>query len=307
LIEALDDPSLEVRQEAVAALARIGDAESVEPLVRTLRSPESGIQTQAAFALGKLRDPRAVDALLEALKEPYLAQSAATALGEIGERSAIEPLLAVLPRRDISEATRASVANALSRMGEASALPEMLAALQSTQSLLVRREMALAIGNLFGRPGEFYRLLTLERQVAGQEITRLQDQIVRDSVRFKSNPQLIQQVLRQMEQAHAGYNREQWREACEGYARAGLLLAGSLPGEQGVDGMFNFLTEWFQPHRRKMEALAQRDGGSGPLWFLLAITYPQSQEKIASAHEESLLSFYAFWRIWDAKAGHRGI
>jgi hypothetical protein len=294
-----------VRLEAVAALARIGDAESVEPLTRCLRSPDSGIQPQAAYALGKLRDARAAPALIEALNDPHVAQAAATALGEIRDRAADGPLLTLLRRRDVPEPTRASVANALSRLGETAALPDILAALAGTQSRLVRQQLALAIGNLFGRPGEFYNLLTRERQVAGQEIARLQQQIVRDSSRFKTDRELIQRVLREAEQAHACYNREQWREACQGFARAGLLLAGTLPVEPTGDGMFDFVTDWFHTHRRGVEQqLARRDVGSGPTWYLLAISYPQAQATTAATvQEESLLAFYAFWRIWNGKTG----
>jgi hypothetical protein len=189
-------------------------------------------------------------------------------------------------------------------MGEVSALPDMFEALLNTQSLLVRREMALAIGNLFGRPGEFYRLLNRESQVAGQEIQRLHDQIVRDRRRFRSNPQLIERALQEVDQANARYTSEQWREASQSYARAGLLLAGSLSGEESGDRLFNFLTDRFDPYRRRVEEqLAQRDAGSAPLWFLLAIAYPQGNESKSGRQEESLLAFYAFWRIWITKAG----
>lgn len=303
LIQALDDPSREVRQEAAHALARIGDAEAVEPLIRSLQSREAGIQQPAAYALGKIRDTRAVPALIEALKQKHLAEYAAVALGEIGDRSAINPLLEVLRQPDVSGSTCASVANALSRMGETSALPDMLSALQNTTSRLVREEMALAIGNLFGRPGEFYNLLTRERQVAGEELSRLLEQVVGDSDRFESTGDPIEQVKRELDQGQTAYNREQWREACQAYARAGILLAGSRPGDHPNDGMFDFLTEWLHPHRSKLrKPLMHPDSESAPLWFLLAIAYPQTHEPSAhNTQEESLLAFYAFRRIWDGK------
>jgi hypothetical protein len=303
LIQALEDPSREVRREAAFALARIGDHEAVEPLIRCLRSSDSGIQQHAAYALGKLRDARAVPALLDAIQSSALTESCAAALGEIGNQSAAGPLLDLLRQPDLSEGIRASVANALSRLGEPSALPDILSVLQNTQSALVRQEMALAIGNLFGRHGEFYNLLTRERQVHGQEIMRLQNQIVRESSRFRSNPDLIQQVLRELDQAHGCYAREQWRDACQGYARAGLLLAGSLPGEHTPDGVFDFVTDWFKPQRRKADHhFAARAAGSAPLWFLLATTYPQARDTRADyTQEESLLAFYALQQVWIEK------
>jgi len=303
LIEALGDPSREVRREAVFALARIGDHDAVEPLIRCLGSTEGGIQQPAAYALGKLRDQRAVPALLQALADPPLADTAAAALGEIGDRSATTALLGLLRHPSAPESTRASAANALSRLGEVSALPDILSALENTQSPMVRQEMALAMGNLFGRPGEFYDLLTRERQVAGQEIGRLHELIAHERGRFVSDPGLIRQVLEHAERARAAYEQEQWLDACQSYARAGLLLAGTLPSEQSGEGMFTLLTDWFVPQRRKVEAqLAQRKTGSAPLWFLLAVAYPQTREARTSyTQEESLLAFYAFRRIWAGK------
>jgi cell division septum initiation protein DivIVA len=304
LVQALDDPSREVRQEAAFALARIGDHEAVEPLIRCLRSTDSGIQLPAAYALGKLRHPRAVPALLDVLRLPALAEPAASALGEIGDRSATGPLLNLLRDSHAEEAARASAANALSRIGETSALPDMLAAMQQTASPLVRQELALAIGNLFGRAGQFYHLLARERQVRGQEIAGMHEQIARQRNRFRSNPEVARQALHHLEQAHAFYAQEQWREAAHEYVRAGLLIAGILPVAQSSEGMLTLLADWFQPSRRKVEEqLKRRDGGSAPLWFLLALAYPETRESPPPCtHEECLLAFYAFWRIWSGRA-----
>lgn len=303
LVAALEDPSREVRLEAAFALARIGDPEAVEPLVHCLRSPDSGIQAAAAYALGKLRDARAVPPLVEALNDAYLAHVAAISLGEIGDRAAVGPLLELLRNEHTTEPVRAGAAYALSRLNETSALPDILSALRRTQSALVRQELALAIGNLLGPLGEFYRLLTRERQVPGQEISRRHDQIVRARARFKSNPDLIQQAIHQLDLAQSSYNKERWQDAMQAYTRAGLFLSGSLPLAQAEEGLFDFLTDRSRQHRRKMDAQLKRsDQPNPPLWFLLSVAYPHAVA-VSATREEALLSFYALWRIWEDKIG----
>ncbi len=60
IIRRLDDPDVEVREEAARALGRIGSAEAVEPLIRHLRDGHSTIRPYAARALGRIGDRRAV-------------------------------------------------------------------------------------------------------------------------------------------------------------------------------------------------------------------------------------------------------
>lgn len=305
LIAALEDPSREVRFEAALALGRIGDTEAVEPLLRCFSAPDSGIQATASFALGKLRDPRAVPALIEALLRPHLAQSAAFALGEIGDRAAVEPLLTAFRHADTTEPARATIGYALSRLNETSALPDLLVAMHGTQSPFVRQELATAVGNLLGPRDDFYRLFTLERQVDGQEVSRLHDQIARAKVRFKTNPNLIQQVMSQLDDAQSAYHKGQWQDSMLAYTRAGLLLSGSVAVAPTGEGILGKFADPFRSQRRKAEAaLRRRDDTNGPLWFLLTIAYPQGGPVPRQVtREEALLAFYAFLQIWESKLG----
>ena len=98
LVKALDDPSLDVREEAAAALGEIADTAAIEPLVERMRSPEFKIQAQSARALGKIPHRRSLEALIEALPtaDRELRKDVVRALGEIGDPDASEHLMQLL-------------------------------------------------------------------------------------------------------------------------------------------------------------------------------------------------------------------
>ena len=105
-----------VRTAAAVALARIGDARAVEPLITTLSDPTGGVCTAAVEALVEIGVP-AVEPLVAALIGPNpgwsVRKAAVETLGKIGDARAVEPLVAALGdqdefvRRDASEALAA--------------------------------------------------------------------------------------------------------------------------------------------------------------------------------------------------------
>jgi thiol-disulfide isomerase/thioredoxin len=110
------------------------DKEAVPILARYVR--ESSIEEarwRAADALWEIADPRAVPDLLVALHDPSLkvVGFAASALGAIGDTSAVGPLLKVfqaLP--DNREEAKAHVADALGKLGDKRAIAPLAASLQ---------------------------------------------------------------------------------------------------------------------------------------------------------------------------------
>lgn len=77
-------------EEAVAAEG----ADAVLPMCALLRHEDPAVVVKAAGLLGAMKDPRAVPALMDAL--PYASHwgqhAIVVALGEIGDRRAVEPL-----------------------------------------------------------------------------------------------------------------------------------------------------------------------------------------------------------------------
>lgn len=161
VIARLHDPDPEVRAEAARALGRIRAPEATEALIQELRDNTSSVRPEAAIALGRIGDRRALSHLLDALNDPSeeLQDGAAWALGEIGDDTATEQLLALF-RRIRSERVAASTAAAISRLGRFEAAWEIIPRMHETRNPILRTQLAIALGNLLGTPGEFYRLVS---------------------------------------------------------------------------------------------------------------------------------------------------
>jgi len=174
LIVRLDDADAPVREEAARALGRIGSAEAVDALVHRLRDPVSTIRSDAALALGDIGDPRAIPALTECLNDgsPEVQDACARALGDIGGRQSIRHLLRLLEEKRTDRVVAAG-AEAISRLGVLEAAWEIFPRLHETANPVLRRQLAIAMGNILGRPGEFYRYLTSEAAQPGARLGRL--------------------------------------------------------------------------------------------------------------------------------------
>ncbi len=122
LVEALLDTDPATQEQAALALAAIGDRAAVPGIVRALQRGQvsTGLVKGVASALETLRDPRAsaaVPDLIEALRlsDAEARQAAARALGALGDRRAMEPLLQ-LAQADVDPAVRAAAAQAAERL-----------------------------------------------------------------------------------------------------------------------------------------------------------------------------------------------
>lgn len=99
LRSALADRAGSVRVDAVYALVKVQDTNSLPALIQMLDRDENEA-VNAATALGNLKQPHAVDALIKQLsKEKYArVRAAATALGEIGDKRALPALFEAFKR-----------------------------------------------------------------------------------------------------------------------------------------------------------------------------------------------------------------
>lgn len=162
ILARLEDPYPEIREEAVRALGRIGSPLAAEHLIALLADRSSSLRIAAARALGKIRDRRAVQPLAEALREAdseEMLEACIQALGDLGGEQAAESILECY-RRAPSDRLRASAADAAARLGLFEAAKDMLPRLISGKTTSIRRQYAIALGNLFGTPGEFYRFVS---------------------------------------------------------------------------------------------------------------------------------------------------
>jgi hypothetical protein len=173
VIARLDDPSAEVRGEAARALGRIGSSEATMELAARISDPSSPIRIEAARALGGIGDERAVPALMRcfAVGSPELRAACAEALGTIGGEAARQALASSLDGEE-EHSVVAMIAEAVTRSAgaeEGDAPMEVLEAVQElfprfaeARNAALKRQYAIALGNILGHPGEFYRFLTGE-------------------------------------------------------------------------------------------------------------------------------------------------
>jgi hypothetical protein len=174
IIVRLDDPDVEVREEAAKALGRIGSADAVDALLRHLTDPFSIIRAQAARALGRIGDRRAVEPLVAGLGDPSeeLQEACCQALGRMGAREALAPLLGLLAS-ERSDRVAAAAGDAMSRLGAFEAALDLLPRMHATANRGLRRQFAIALGNLLGKPGSFYPYLTGDRASRAATLSRL--------------------------------------------------------------------------------------------------------------------------------------
>ncbi len=138
LIEALSDSNASVRSAAVKALGETQSPAAVTPLLVLLRDESGALKSQAAAALARL-GPVALPSLVSSLKDnrPSIRQLAAEALGDIGSKEAVAPLIELIST-DQSGA-RPEAIEALGKIGDPKAIAPILSAMRSG-SVAVRKK-----------------------------------------------------------------------------------------------------------------------------------------------------------------------
>jgi hypothetical protein len=119
--------------------------------LQILQKTKSGfLKAELAVALGRYKWVAAVDALIAVLGEPIVGHKAAIALGEIGDRRAVEALCLCFTDRKMGYMTynavvRKEAAVALRMLGDARATDALIQALQDEEEM-VRAEAARTLG-----------------------------------------------------------------------------------------------------------------------------------------------------------------
>jgi HEAT repeat protein len=159
LLAATRDPEGFVRLTAVSALGRTRDPRVFEPLIAMLNGDDIPVAFNAAAALGVLKDRRAVEPLIRVLerydppqsglpvnyRRTLLRETAATALGAIGDFRATPALVGALHDPEINLPGIAALA--LAELGDPTAIEPLIGAMDAAVSLS-RARMAEALGKL---------------------------------------------------------------------------------------------------------------------------------------------------------------
>jgi HEAT repeat protein/energy-coupling factor transporter ATP-binding protein EcfA2 len=156
-IDRLRDPHPYVRQHAAMALDMIADRKAIPALLIALEEKSQldiganhrgGVLGSVAHALQHYRDEHVVQALIKLLREDkgnQGAANAAIALGRIGDKRAVEPLLEVL--QNSFNYLRAHVAEGLGLLGDKRATMPLIAVLQDEDDI-VRMYVVEALGRI---------------------------------------------------------------------------------------------------------------------------------------------------------------
>lgn len=134
----------EVQEQAKKILVSIGTP-VIKPLIRALADEDGWVQTYAGSTLRAIGTP-AVEPLIEALKGSNLEirRQAATVLGEIKEKRAVEPLIETLFDEE-DEFIRARSAMALGEIGDEAALEYLKKASTEDKTRHVKEEALYAL------------------------------------------------------------------------------------------------------------------------------------------------------------------
>lgn len=308
LVAHLDDPSPKVREEAITALGKTRDPEAVDALIQKLDSPE--LELESLRALGQIGDQRSVLPLLDKLghPDPRIRTTAAAALGEIGDRRANEPLFQLL-RGEKDEHVFSSYAMALSHLGEVAAIWHILPVMRSTRTLLNRRQLAIAIGDLLGDYKAFYGYLDEECKVFGQRASRIFARCTRLLARRQNNPLYHKrhQLLAGIADAQEAYLNRQWPACAAKIARvAEHLQDASLHALWQAGGV-----QIADPNRpldkfAKILMIIGNDEKLGTqLWFAAIMTPEEDTDFDKITFEGCLLDVYVLELVVEKMLGRR--
>ena len=181
LMTLMRDESSTLRAQASVSLARLGVV-ALPKLVAALRDSRPSARQLAAEALGEIGSREAVAPLVELIETDTSGArlEAITALGKIGDPAAIDPILSI--QRNGSVAIRRKTIPALARFRDKRAVEALIAAL-ADQNEEVRQSAASGLGEV-GDQGVVVQLERLAdkdpsedvRAAAAQAIQRLRAQ-----------------------------------------------------------------------------------------------------------------------------------
>lgn len=206
LVAHLDDPSLEVREEAALALGSIGSPDALDALLLRLDEPACELVPEIARALRQEQTRQALGNILRRITLPIaelltqvspqvslehrrrmetaLVRHLATSeretaceivrtLGVVGGQEIAGPALLELLRSTRDRKLVIACSEALVRLEQSSAAFELLARVKTDPDPRFNRALIVNLGDLIGKPGGFYRLLAHEERKRGSEVEEL--------------------------------------------------------------------------------------------------------------------------------------
>lgn len=246
LIEQLDDPSLDVQEEAIASLGEIGDDEAVAALARVVANPDSLLRASAARALRRHAGRVPVEPLLDGLHsgDRETVCECARTLGEWGVALVAPGLRQILTSSEDPK-VRICCANALGALGDEASLALLVEVWRNEDDPWRQEAIACAIADCFSERDSLYRLLERERKTPGDSISTLLGKLSRQQTTTDDALQLDAPLTRIAAAVAADDFVEAWRIASN-------LAATRLPQDKGLQtnpGAAVLLSEGQPPQR----------------------------------------------------------
>ena len=152
LIEALHDPSFNVRHQAINSISRMTpEPELVDSLLDILEDDPSELSFVITRALGRLGDPRAIKPLRKYLDSGYhlLEANSARALAMLGDVEST-PILLEKMRQEPTPTLKVAYAFALGKLNGVDAVPDLFELIRELHTEVQRGEVGLALARLTG-------------------------------------------------------------------------------------------------------------------------------------------------------------
>lgn len=145
LIRELENGDEKMKIVSAEALGSIGDKRAVDPLIKALNAPNEILKKNAIVSLGKIADNCAFESLLALLEDGTVRKEAVEALGLLGNKDAIDPIIEIL--QDPDENIRVAVAGALGQFSDKMAVLPLIDALKDDEWRVVEAA-ARALGQI---------------------------------------------------------------------------------------------------------------------------------------------------------------
>jgi len=170
LVGLLAHAEAELTMFALQTLTRIGDTAAARAMLPLVHHSDPNVAQSAVEAVGRLRSPDAVTVLLPLLKGDLWIQLASiSALGEIGDARAIEPLVALIPDSIVAD----TAVEALQQIASPDSLEPLLALLPRVRERSLRDAIMLALGvviEMHPDPGPLARRYARDYESEGGDV-----------------------------------------------------------------------------------------------------------------------------------------
>jgi hypothetical protein len=232
----------------------VPDRRSVEALVRRLGDPDRETRTESARTLGAIGDPRAAPSLLELLSKT----------------------------QDSKVMTASS--EALARLGDLAAIYEIMPRMKEARNPVLKRSLAVAVGDLLGQREGFYRVLLREQQTRGTEVEEMLQDLRRQigdvtPATLRAEGRRLQEKTREIQSA---YDAEQLDRCADGLFELAVGLAALNWGISFGGDAATFLPD-----------LVWRDEHFGVgVWYLCTLRAGESRKLGALDDVDVLLGLY---------------